>query len=178
MVLIAAKDPLSIYDMGAIAFIFIIAAGLLRLLTFVIKAKYKEKTNEPCKALKSGVCPLFSKFTQLTALTEKIYQIHCGPQALGKDGVPRWYLPEDILFKIKEVHEILSTLKNTMKIHLEHSKGNSGRISKDSIELYKKICTLIDPPEEVEDPVEKIEIDTSTGKIKLKKKSDRYEKVQ
>lgn len=112
------SEQLSLYDMGAMGFMFIIAAGLLRLVTFIIKQKYEADKKAPCRAFEGGYCRLKCYFDDLK-IKKSIEETH-------------------------ETYGILLGFKNMLKIHLDHSQGNSERISKKSMDMYRKVCAMFD----------------------------------
>lgn len=135
--------PISPYDLGAIGLIFLIAAGLLKLLTFVVKKKYEADKLEPCAVFKEGVCPFDKDFENMKDKGYKVHDVICGVHAY-KDGRPRCYVPEETVQQIAEIHQFVSRLRNTASSHFEHSSGRSGRITKESMAMYHKICSFLE----------------------------------
>lgn len=99
---IAATEHLSGYDMGAVVLIFIIAAGLLRLLGFVIKERFTEKQNKPCNAFKNNSCPLAEIFQDIKKKIDGIY-------AFYEKRSP--CISKETLSKIEEISEFIKSLK-------------------------------------------------------------------
>ena len=173
--IIFLKTPLTPYDFGAFGLLFIIATGLLKLLTYIIKKKYEAEKRDLCKATKDGVCPLINKTDTIYDYCKKLDEIHCGRQAIGPDGIPRWYMNQEAKEKLNKMHDTLVNLDVKSKIdkiyelimrqdtkdktdkiydmligfreiaknQFLHGKGQSEKISKESIKLYNKLCGFI-----------------------------------
>ena len=104
-----------------------------------------------------------------------MYSFICGPRSVGANGTPRYYQKEDIQQKINEIYDFVKTAKDNLSNYMEYSTGKSEKISKDAMKFYHGMCSLLDMAIKRELPErivqgDKIEIDTSTGKIKVKRK--------
>jgi len=140
---IISTNPLTAFDLGAIGIMFMIIAALIKLLAFVVKRKFEDEQASPCKAFEKGTCPLHDEWKKMIELSQKTYDIHLGAQAIGKNGVPRWFFREDTYEKIDEMYMMFNRFKRNMEVHLEHSHGRSGKLTKESMALYQKICSFI-----------------------------------
>ena len=136
-------SPLTALDLGAIGIMFMIIAALIKLLAFMVKKKFDDEELSSCKVFEKGVCPIHDEWKKMLELLQKIYDTHLGNQAIGKNGVPRWFIREDMYEKIEEMYIMFSRFKRNMETHLEHSHGRSGKLTKESMALYQKICSFI-----------------------------------
>jgi len=134
------------YDLGAVVLIFFIAAGLLKLLTYVVKQRFEEKKGEPCKAFENKSCPIADKWENLEKLIIKIYDIHCGPQAVGENGVPRWYFSERVVQKIEDMKKIIEEMNIIHSSHSKDTKELNLKTINSIIDVVRKIREADESP--------------------------------
>ena len=128
------------YDLGAVVLIFFIAAGLLKLLTYVVKQRFEEKSKEPCKAFENKACPIADRWGELEKLVTKIYDIHCGTQAInGKTGTPRWYFQERFDTKLDGMREIVDKIHSLCSSHHQDTREFNIQTIEKILDLAEKL---------------------------------------
>lgn len=59
-------------ELGAIGCMFLLAAGILKILSFVLRKKYESEENQPCKAYTIGKCPVAEDWKKFIEGLEKL----------------------------------------------------------------------------------------------------------
>jgi hypothetical protein len=142
----AANSELTGTQIGAFTAIFIIAMAMIKIVQYMIKKKY-EKAE--CSALQDGVCPLGIVLSDFKSILGDMHKLHCGAGAMGKDGIPRWYIPEDMLLLVKEVKEKVDFIHQQI---LEKKLVNgdiTSRHTKELAVLLSKINKTLDSKEKI-----------------------------
>ncbi len=93
--MILATMELTPDKITAFAALFFIAMFLLRLVSWMVKAKYGKNvvTIEEFDKFKAS---FDNKSHEICKGITKLIDVHCGTQAIGKNGVFRWYVREDL----------------------------------------------------------------------------------
>jgi len=104
---LAKADSFTITEVGSLTAVFLISMGILRLFGWYLKSRESSK-HEACQLSEDLVNKI-----------HKLYDIHCGKQAIIDDGVPRWYLPdkleEHINSKLDRIELDIREIKDTLK---------------------------------------------------------------
>lgn len=94
------------YDLGAIGLIFLLAAGLLKLLAYVIKNRLENNNKEPCRALELGVCRL----EYLQRQVQELHSVICSASALGRAADDRAMLCQTHAI-VDEINKVFKDVK-------------------------------------------------------------------
>jgi len=105
--MILFKMPLTAQDMGALACVFFLAAGLLRLVSYMIK----ERKSQPCQAFKDKNCGNYDTLQDLVKKVDAIHSALLGHAALGNDGIPRWYIRDDHYAVVENLQKSLNDIQ-------------------------------------------------------------------
>jgi hypothetical protein len=136
-------------QMGAFTAIFIIAMAMIKIVQYMVKKKY-EKTE--CAALEEGVCPLGAMLNKMKTSLSDMHKLHCGAAAMGKDGIPRWYIPEDTLLLLKDIKDKVDFIYQKIQENKLTNGEITSRHTKELALLLSKINKTLDkaPDQKVE----------------------------
>jgi len=113
--MVLTSIPTSVYDFGSIGLFFIIIMTLLKLLG--------SKKNGIPDSLVKKIEDVETRITEIKVVlndsservkliqhfVQELREIHCGASAKGVDGIPRWYVSEELQVRIKVLHDLLSS---------------------------------------------------------------------
>lgn len=142
----ASNGELTSTQVGAFTAIFIIAMAMIKIVQYMIKKKYEKPE---CSALQNGVCPLGTVLGEISSGLGDMHKLHCGAGAIGKDGIPRWYIPEDTLLLLKDIKEKIDFIHQKIVEKKLINGDITSRHTKELALLLNKINKTLDAKEDV-----------------------------
>lgn len=103
-----SSGSLTSTEVGAFTAIFLMAMAIIRLFGWYLKNR-ESKKDMSCLMSEDVLIKI-----------NKLYDIHCGEQGIGHNGVPRWYVPEDITTSVIEA--IQPVIKEEIKAGMQELK--------------------------------------------------------